>query len=77
MELSVSAHHSAHKAITCCFAAGLAAVLFRELVYSSLLEHTLTLVLAAVLSAKGGSTEKVLANIDASRYILTREDSQI
>lgn len=41
----------AHKAMKCCFAAGLLAVLFRELTYSSLLEHTLTIVLAFVLAA--------------------------
>ena len=35
----------------CCFAAGLIAVLFRELTYSSLLEHTLTLALAFALAA--------------------------
>ena len=35
----------------CCFAAGLVAVLFRELTYSSLLEHILTLVLAFTLTA--------------------------
>lgn len=51
LELAVSANQFANKAMTCCFAAGLVAVLFRELVYSSLLEHTLTLVLAAALSA--------------------------
>jgi O-antigen ligase len=42
---------SACKAMLCCFAAGLIAVLFRELTYSSLMEHSLTLALAAVLAA--------------------------
>jgi O-antigen ligase len=42
---------SARKAMTCCFAAGLVAVLFRELTYSSLFEHQLTLALVAVMSA--------------------------
>jgi O-antigen ligase len=42
---------SARIAMNCCFAAGLVAVLARELVYSSILEHTLTLVLVAMLSA--------------------------
>jgi tetratricopeptide (TPR) repeat protein len=41
----------AHRAMKCCFAAGLAAVLLREITYSSLLEHTLTLVLAFALVA--------------------------
>jgi hypothetical protein len=39
------------KAMACCFAAGLVAVLFRELTYSSVLEHTVTLALAMTLSA--------------------------
>lgn len=39
------------KVIACCFAAGLIAVLFRELTYSSVLEHTVTLALIATLSA--------------------------
>lgn len=42
---------SAHKAMKCCFAAGAVTVLFRELTYSSLLEHSLTLVLFFVLAA--------------------------
>ncbi len=42
---------NAHRAMKCCFAAGLAAVLIRELTYSSLLEHTLTLALALALAA--------------------------
>ena len=42
---------SARKAMACCFAAGLVAVLFRELTYSSLFEHQLTLALVAVMSA--------------------------
>jgi O-antigen ligase len=42
---------SANRAMACCFAAGLIAVLFRELTYSSLFEHQLTLALVAVLSA--------------------------
>jgi O-Antigen ligase len=41
----------AYKAMKCCFAAGLVAVLFRELTYSSLLEHALTLSLAFTLAA--------------------------
>jgi len=41
----------AWKAMVCCFAAGLVAVLARELTYSSLFEHTLTLALAATLAA--------------------------
>ncbi len=40
-----------YKAMVGCFAAGLVAVLFRELTYSSLMEHNLTLVLFATLSA--------------------------
>jgi len=51
-------YHSAHIATTCCFAAGLVAVLFRELFYSSLLEHVLTVVLVAVLSALICSPER-------------------
>lgn len=39
------------KAMACCFAAGLVAVLFRELTYSSLFEHSLTLALAGALAA--------------------------
>jgi len=42
---------SAYKAMVCCFAAGLIAVLFRELTYSSLMEHSLTLALLAALAA--------------------------
>ena len=42
---------NAHRAMKCCFAAGLLAVLLRELTYSSLLEHTLTLALAFSLAA--------------------------
>lgn len=42
---------NAHRAMKCCFAAGLAAILLRELTYSSLLEHTLTLALAFILAA--------------------------
>jgi tetratricopeptide (TPR) repeat protein len=41
----------ANKAMACCFAAGLVAVLARELTYSSLFEHTVTLALAAMLAA--------------------------
>jgi tetratricopeptide (TPR) repeat protein len=41
----------AAKAMVCCFAAGLVAVLARELTYSSLFEHAATLALAAVLVA--------------------------
>ena len=41
----------AHRAMKCCFAAGLAAVLLREITYSSLLEHTLTLALVFSLAA--------------------------
>lgn len=48
---AVLSDDSARKAVSCCFAAGLVAVLTRELVYSSLLEHTLTLVLVAILCA--------------------------
>jgi hypothetical protein len=33
------------KALTCCLVAGMVAVLFRELTYSSLLEHTATAML--------------------------------
>jgi O-antigen ligase len=40
-----------HKAMVCCFAAGLVALLFRELTYSSVLEHTVTLALAMTLAA--------------------------
>ncbi len=43
----------AHKAMKCCYAAGLLAVLFREITYSSLLEHTATLTLAYMLAALG------------------------
>jgi Tfp pilus assembly protein PilF len=39
------------RAMKCIFAAGLAAVLIRELVYSSLLEHTLTLAMVFALAA--------------------------
>jgi O-antigen ligase len=40
-----------HKLMVCCFAAGLIAVLSRELTYSSLTEHSLTMVLTATLAA--------------------------
>jgi tetratricopeptide (TPR) repeat protein len=49
--LSRSQTECAHRAMKCCFAAGLASVLFRELSYSSLLEHTLTMALALTLAA--------------------------
>jgi O-antigen ligase len=39
------------KAMTCCFAAGLLAIVARELVYSSLMEHTLILAAVAVICA--------------------------
>jgi O-antigen ligase len=42
---------SVDKAMVCCFAAGLIAVLFRELTYSSVLEHTVTLALVMTLCA--------------------------
>lgn len=42
---------NAHRAMKCCFAAGLAAVLLRELAYSSLLEHILTLAVTLGLIA--------------------------
>jgi len=42
---------NAHRAMKCCFAAGLIAVLLRELTYSSLLEHTLTMAAALALAA--------------------------
>jgi len=42
---------NAHRAMKCIFGAGLAAVLLRELTYSSLLEHTATLALAFTLAA--------------------------
>jgi len=42
---------AAYKGMVCCFAAGIIAVLFRELTYSSLMEHSLTLVLVAALAA--------------------------
>ena len=45
------ADKSALGAMTCCFAAGVLAVLIRELVYASLFEHTLTLVLMLFLCA--------------------------
>lgn len=45
------ADESARAAMTCCFAAGLVAVLVRELVYSSLFEHSLTLALIGLLCA--------------------------
>lgn len=44
-------NENAGKAMRCCFAAGIVAVLFRELTYSSLLEHTLTLAIAFTLAA--------------------------
>jgi O-antigen ligase len=40
-----------YKAMVCCFAAGLIGVLFRELTYSSLMEHSLTMVLTVTLAA--------------------------
>jgi hypothetical protein len=40
-----------HKAMTCCFAAGLLAIVARELVYSSLMEHTLLLSTVAIICA--------------------------
>ena len=39
------------KSMSCCFAAGIVAVLFRELTYSSLLEHAATAMLFAMLLA--------------------------
>jgi tetratricopeptide (TPR) repeat protein len=42
---------NAHRAMKCCFAAGLIVVLLRELTYSSLLEHTLTMAAALALAA--------------------------
>jgi O-antigen ligase len=56
----LDATQSAYKAMKCCFAAGLIAVLFRELTYSSLFEHTVTMVLTLMLAAlaiarKGGT----------------------
>jgi tetratricopeptide (TPR) repeat protein len=42
---------NAYRAMKCCFAAGLVAVLLRELTYSSLLEHSLTLALCFALIA--------------------------
>ena len=39
------------KGLTCCLAAGVIAVLFRELTYSSLLEHTATAMLFAMAIA--------------------------
>ena len=42
---------NAHRAMKCCFAAGIIAVLFRELTYSSLLEHTLLLAMFFALVA--------------------------
>ena len=39
------------KGMTCCFAAGIVAVLFRELTYSSLFEHAATAMLFAMLLA--------------------------
>jgi O-antigen ligase len=44
-------HDAAYKGMVCCFAAGIIAVLLRELTYSSLMEHSLTLVLVAALAA--------------------------
>jgi O-antigen ligase len=38
-------------ALTCCFGAGVVAVMMRELVYASLFEHTLTLALMLILCA--------------------------
>ena len=46
-----TAERCARNAMNCCFAAGLVAVLARELVYSSLFEHALTLALVAMLAA--------------------------
>jgi O-Antigen ligase len=41
----------AYKAMACCFGAGLVAVLFRELTYASIMEHTLTMILLSILAA--------------------------
>ena len=48
---------NANRAMKCCFAAGLVAVLIRELTYSSLLEHSLTLALCFALIACMCSTD--------------------
>jgi hypothetical protein len=47
------------KGMTCCLAAGLAAVLFRELTYSSLLEHAATAMLLAMILAFLATEEPV------------------
>ena len=49
------------RAMNCCFAAGIVAVLCRELTYSSLLEHPLTLALFATLAALVHRTEALAA----------------
>jgi O-antigen ligase len=56
--LALPADQSRHRAMACCFAAGLVAVVFREMTYSSLLEHSLTLVLTAALCALMCSPER-------------------
>lgn len=52
---------AARRAMNCCFAAGIIAVLCRELTYSSLFEHSLTLVLFAILAALVQRAEEVAA----------------
>lgn len=52
LTVDVSAKEAtAYRAMLCCFAAGLIAILFRELTYSSLMEHCLTLAMFLVISA--------------------------
>lgn len=58
MEPSVADQASAEVAMQCCFAAGLIAVLYRELTYSSVMEHALTLVLVTTLAALVCSPER-------------------
>jgi hypothetical protein len=55
------AAESGYKAMKCCFAAGLVAVIFRELTYSSLFEHAIMLVLVFILAALACRREEAIA----------------
>lgn len=52
MEIGIRSRYlQSQKAMACCFMAGLVCILFRELTYSSLFEHSLTLILFVTLAA--------------------------
>ena len=61
------------KGMTCCLAAGLLAVLFRELTYSSLLEHAATAMLVAMVLALLVNEEPCSATLAAAKPPRSRE----